>query len=151
MKKIISILFLLILIFISCEKMDNDSTTVNIPTSINSVADLDGTWEFQKFTHPVNGELTTCPEPFGDVMLSLIFKNSKCTIIDSCTGIIKKDYKVFLEGKAMNLKPPQPDPYSYTYSFSIKSYNAPILELGRRFSNPQGGEFYTTLTLKKIK
>jgi hypothetical protein len=93
MKKVICFLSFMVMTMImttSCTKPDNGPV---IPTSITTLADLNGTWEFQSFyldaTVPVY--ITDCAS--ASLKFSFTFKGDSCTMSE-CGVVNPKKWKV---------------------------------------------------------
>jgi hypothetical protein len=145
MKKYFSVLlvmFTMVLMNSSCEKDPGSG----IPTEIKTLADLNGTWEFVNFHTPTAGDYTSCTNlPYSNVLVSLKFSGSTCTVTDKCRGVIAQDWPATLDSKHImisnGLTIPQTD-----IEYSIKSYSNGILVLYAYIS--RGNPLTSELTLK---
>ena len=157
MKKILSnqILFIFIL-FITmgcgCEK---DPIEPDYPMEINTVADLNGTWEFVSFDYPGIGYFTPSTLDCGNLpsemsvlslLLSFDFNSSTetATLTDECKGVYvtNKNYELLISPfKIIRIK----DPANFWISYNIENYDEGVLTLSKSES---GSVSPTILTVR---
>lgn len=147
MKKIFVFTALLfaILSFSCCEK---DPTTT--PQTINDFVtanDFNGNWEFVNFYYPGDGNYSSCPCKYGNVLMSLNINNGKCTITDKCGGVIADNYNITYTPGPKQLTV-QKDIIN-TYIFYVVSYNNGTMVLRRDIATGVGQYVKTELTVKK--
>jgi hypothetical protein len=148
MKRLICFSVFMIILMImdtNCTKSNDTPSTPTVPMTISTLTNLNGIWEFQNFYYPGKGNFTTCPATVDKVLLSLSFKDGKCTVTDKCTGSLG-DYTASYD----------PGPKQITLVktaldqivFFVKSYNNGILVLYRYFGTSNSQYVATELTIK---
>jgi hypothetical protein len=149
MKKLTSILVLLMVMTLSCTKNDDDPE-IKIPTDVTSIADLNGTWEFQNFYYPGTGNHTTCPAVYPETQLTFTFNGTTCTAKE-CGVVVAENWAVsyYPDYKKIRI-----EKNMITYKeFYIESYADGILVLRREMGNPENPTIpkQTLLTVKWVK
>lgn len=106
----------------NCSKLDNST---GIPTAITTIADLQGTWEFQNFYYNVpNPVYITCSDHHPEnALFSFTFKGDSCTMSE-CGVVSPKKWKVEFPSPTnptqINLTQIITGPY---YRFYIRDYS----------------------------